>query len=67
MDLELHHLELRYAHLRKRHPAKERHLLGSLSEIGQQLPIVVFSGCGHFFHGRLPQLSRVVTSLWPTA
>ena len=33
----------------------------------QQLPIVVFSGCGHFFHGRLPQLSRVVTSLWPKA
>jgi hypothetical protein len=30
----------------------------------QQLPIVVFPGCGHFFHGRLPQLSRVVTSLW---
>ena len=22
----------------------------------QQLPIVVFPGCGHFFHGRLPQL-----------
>ncbi len=32
----------------------------------QQLPIVVFPGCGHFFHGRLPQLARVVTSLWPT-
>jgi uncharacterized protein len=31
----------------------------------QQLPIVVFPGCGHFFHGRLPQLARVVTSLWP--
>ncbi len=30
----------------------------------QQLPIIVFPGCGHFFHGRLPQLSRVVTSLW---
>ena len=29
----------------------------------QELPIVVFPGCGHFFHGRLPQLSRVVTSL----
>ena len=33
----------------------------------QQLPIVVFPGCGHFFHGRLPQLARVVTSLWPRA
>jgi alpha/beta superfamily hydrolase len=31
----------------------------------QQLPIVVFPGCGHFFHGRLPQLARVVTALWP--
>jgi len=31
----------------------------------QQLPLVVFPGCGHFFHGRLPQLARVVTSLWP--
>jgi uncharacterized protein len=29
----------------------------------QELPIVVFPGCGHFFHGRLPQLSRVVTRL----
>jgi alpha/beta superfamily hydrolase len=32
----------------------------------QQLPIVVFPGCGHFFHGRLPQLSQVVTTMWPT-
>jgi len=31
----------------------------------QQLPVVVFPGCGHFFHGRLPQLARVVTALWP--
>jgi len=30
----------------------------------QQLPIVVFPGCGHFFHGRLPQLARVVASSW---
>jgi alpha/beta superfamily hydrolase len=30
----------------------------------QQLPIVVFPGCGHFFHGRLPQLSRIVTAMW---
>jgi uncharacterized protein len=31
----------------------------------QQLPIVVFPGCGHFFHGRLPQLQRTITVLWP--
>jgi len=30
----------------------------------QQLPIVVFPGCGHFFHGRLTQLQRVVTGMW---
>ena len=30
----------------------------------QELPIVVFPGCGHFFHGRLPQLARVVTGMW---
>jgi uncharacterized protein len=30
----------------------------------QELPIIVFPGCGHFFHGRLPQLQRVVTGMW---
>jgi uncharacterized protein len=30
----------------------------------QQLPIIVFPGCGHFFHGRLPQLQRVITGMW---
>lgn len=30
----------------------------------QALPIVVFPGCGHFFHGRLPQLQRVITGMW---
>jgi alpha/beta superfamily hydrolase len=30
----------------------------------QALPIVVFPGCGHFFHGRLPQLQAVVTGMW---
>ena len=33
----------------------------------QELPVVVFPGCGHFFHGRLLQLARIVTSLWPRA
>ena len=31
----------------------------------QQLPIVVFPGCGHFFHGRLPQLASVVAAMYP--
>ena len=30
----------------------------------QELPIVVFPGCGHFFHGRLPQLQRVIAGMW---
>lgn len=30
----------------------------------QQLPIIVFPGCGHFFHGRLPQLQRMVIGMW---
>lgn len=48
MELELHQLELRYAHLRKCHPARERQLLGSLAEIGQQLPIVVVGQADRF-------------------
>ena len=30
----------------------------------QELPIIVFPGCGHFFHGRLPQLQRTITGEW---
>lgn len=30
----------------------------------QQLPIVVFPGCSHFFHGRLPQLRDTVVGMW---
>ena len=33
----------------------------------QELPVVVFPGCGHFFHGRLPQLQRVITGMWQRA
>ena len=29
-----------------------------------ELPIVVFPGCGHFFHGRLPQLQRTIAGMW---
>ena len=41
VHLELHQLNLRYERLRKRSPREERALLVSLSEIGQQLPVVV--------------------------
>ena len=33
----------------------------------QQLPVTVFPGCGHFFHGRLTQLQRYIVGLWPAA
>lgn len=32
----------------------------------QSLPVVVFPGCGHFFHGRLPQLQRTIAGMWPS-
>jgi ParB family chromosome partitioning protein len=48
VELELHQLELRYEALRKRAPVAERQLLGSLAEIGQQLPIVVVSDAERF-------------------
>jgi ParB/RepB/Spo0J family partition protein len=41
MDLEFHQLELRYETLRSREPEREKRLLASLSERGQQVPIVV--------------------------
>ncbi|MSQ58121.1 MAG: alpha/beta hydrolase [Betaproteobacteria bacterium] len=31
----------------------------------QQLPVVVFPGVGHFFHGALAELQRVVASAFP--
>jgi alpha/beta superfamily hydrolase len=30
----------------------------------QQLPVVVFPGCGHFFHGRLGDLQRMIAGMW---
>lgn len=44
MDLELHQLDLRYAALRRCDGRKERALLASLSEVGQQAPVVVVEG-----------------------
>jgi ParB family transcriptional regulator, chromosome partitioning protein len=41
MDLEFQQLDLRYEELRGRSPARERRLLSSLAEVGQQAPIVV--------------------------
>jgi ParB family transcriptional regulator, chromosome partitioning protein len=46
MDLEFHQLELRYEHLRRRAPEREKRLLASLALVGQQTPIVVVDGEG---------------------
>src|SRR5579864_1764720 len=41
MQLEFHQLDRRWEHLRVRHQARQRRLLASLAESGQQAPIVV--------------------------
>jgi ParB/RepB/Spo0J family partition protein len=41
MELEFHQLELRYERLRMKRPAREKRLLASLAEMGQQIPILV--------------------------
>ena len=41
MQLEFHQLDRRWQHLRVREPQRQRHLLASLAETGQQTPIVV--------------------------
>ncbi len=46
MELEFHQLDLRYEHLRRRAPDREKRLLASLALSGQQMPIVVVGGEG---------------------
>jgi ParB family transcriptional regulator, chromosome partitioning protein len=46
MQLEFHQLDRRWEHLRVRHAARQRRLLASLAEVGQQTPIVVVSAEG---------------------
>src|ERR1700675_552900 len=41
MQLEVHQLDRHWEHLRVRHAARQRRLLASLAEVGQQTPIVV--------------------------
>ena len=41
MQLEFHQLERRWQHLRVRDPQRQRRLLASLADSGQQVPIVV--------------------------
>jgi ParB family transcriptional regulator, chromosome partitioning protein len=46
MQLEFHQLDRPWEHLRVRHPARQRRLLASLVESGQQTPIVVVAAEG---------------------
>ena len=50
MELEFHPLELRYDRLRIARPDRERRLLSSLAEVGQQVSIMVVKQDGdeHF-------------------
>jgi ParB family chromosome partitioning protein len=47
MQLEFHQLDRRWEHLRVRHPSRQRRLLASLADSGQQTPIVVVTAEGH--------------------
>jgi ParB family chromosome partitioning protein len=47
MQLEFHHIDLRWKHLRVREPQRYRRLLASLAESGQQTPIIVVLSEGH--------------------
>lgn len=44
MEIEFHQLDLRYEGLRRRAPEREKRLLASLAQHGQQMPIVVVVG-----------------------
>ena len=77
MQLEFHQLERHWEHLRVRDPRRQRRLLASLAESGQQVPIVVVTaeGCtdryvvidGYKRISALEQLGRdtVEAVVWP--
>src|SRR5580698_11135091 len=76
MQLEFHQLERRWEHLRVRHAGRQRRLLASLAEVGQQTPIVVVAEGqadgyvvidGYKRLGALEQLGRdtVEAVVWP--
>ena len=77
MQLEFHQLDRRWQHLRVRDPRRQRRLLASLADSGQQVPIVVVTaeGCtdryvvidGYKRISALEQLGRdtVEAVVWP--
>ena len=50
MQLEFHQLDRRWEHLRVRHAGRQRRLLASLADSGQQTPIVVVAAEGQGDH-----------------
>ncbi|OFW35173.1 MAG: hypothetical protein A3F70_10725 [Acidobacteria bacterium RIFCSPLOWO2_12_FULL_67_14] len=63
VELEFHQLDLRYERLRVRQPARERRLLASLADVGQQTPIVVVTTAARYVvvdgHKRVRCLRRL--------
>jgi ParB family transcriptional regulator, chromosome partitioning protein len=76
MQLEFHQLDRRWEHLRVRQPHRQRRLMASLAESGQQTPIVVVLGAepgerylvidGHKRIAALEQLGRdtIEVTVW---
>ena len=58
MQLEFHQLDRRWEHLRVRHAARQRRLLASLADSGQQTPIVVVTAEGPVIFAKEPQSLR---------
>jgi len=62
-QLEFHQLDRRLATLRVRHPARQRRLLASLAETGQQTPIIVIENAGRYLvidgHKRIAALEQL--------
>lgn len=63
MRLEFHQLDRRLESLRVRHPARQRRLLASLAESGQQTPIIVIANEGRYLvidgHKRIAALQQL--------
>lgn len=63
MQLEFHQLDSRLESLRVRHPARQRRLIASLAECGQQTPIIVIETAGRYLvidgHKRIAALQQL--------
>jgi len=62
-QLEFHQLDRRLESLRVRHPARQRRLIASLAEAGQQTPIIVIESQGRYLvidgHKRVAALQQL--------